>query len=235
MLDRHDLRKISQPAHYDDTVDTFWEGTRDHDVSLNLDALLSHVGIGLSDPGPRLRAGPRSTHVPGPGARGGRLRWRRALHRHGTKPHRLRGMALGLPRTRTPRGALRRRVRECVVVPRPGAGATARPRRDSGHAPRARDPLQLEPPRAKSRGLARPALRHVPRRRGMASGEFGGLRRAGASLPTDWASASAAAVARDGLAQGLARRCQLLEWCMCDPRGVRRSERSVYNRFRCIV
>jgi len=48
MLDRLDLRKISQGtlAHYDDTADAFWEGTRDHDVSQNVQALLSHLGIG---------------------------------------------------------------------------------------------------------------------------------------------------------------------------------------------
>ncbi len=48
MLDRHDLRTISQTtlAHYDDTVDAFWEGTRDHDVSQNVHALLSHLGTG---------------------------------------------------------------------------------------------------------------------------------------------------------------------------------------------
>ena len=48
MLDRHDLRKISQTtlAHYDDTADAFWEGTRDHDVSQNVHALLSHLGTG---------------------------------------------------------------------------------------------------------------------------------------------------------------------------------------------
>jgi SAM-dependent methyltransferase len=50
MLDRDDLRKISQTtlAHYDATADAYWEGTRDHDVSQNVQALLSH-----------LRAGPR--------------------------------------------------------------------------------------------------------------------------------------------------------------------------------
>src|SRR3972149_1037305 len=55
MLDRHDLRKISQTtlAHYDDTADAFWEGTRDHDVSQNVHALLSHLGTG---PGRDLRA-----------------------------------------------------------------------------------------------------------------------------------------------------------------------------------
>ena len=48
MLDRHHLRKISQTtlAHYDDTADAFWEGTRHHDVSQNVQALLSHLGNG---------------------------------------------------------------------------------------------------------------------------------------------------------------------------------------------
>jgi SAM-dependent methyltransferase len=50
VLDRDDLRQISQRtlAHYDDAADAFWEGTRDHDVSQNVRALLSHL-----DPGPR--------------------------------------------------------------------------------------------------------------------------------------------------------------------------------------
>ena len=30
-------------AHYDERADAFWEGTRDHDVSQNLDALLSRI------------------------------------------------------------------------------------------------------------------------------------------------------------------------------------------------
>jgi SAM-dependent methyltransferase len=48
MLDRHDLRKISRTtlAHYDDTADAFWESTRDHDVSQNVNALLSHLEAG---------------------------------------------------------------------------------------------------------------------------------------------------------------------------------------------
>src|SRR5437870_666100 len=48
MLDRHALRKISQTtlAHYNDTAEAFWEGTRNHDVSQNVHALLSHLGTG---------------------------------------------------------------------------------------------------------------------------------------------------------------------------------------------
>ena len=49
MLDRCELRKISRItlAHYNDTADAFWESTRDHDVSQNVYALLSHL-----EPGP---------------------------------------------------------------------------------------------------------------------------------------------------------------------------------------
>ena len=30
-------------AHYDDNADSFWQGTRDHDVSQNIAALLRHL------------------------------------------------------------------------------------------------------------------------------------------------------------------------------------------------
>jgi len=48
MFDRDELRKISQAtlAHYDGSAESFWEGTRDHDVSQNIGALLSHLGSG---------------------------------------------------------------------------------------------------------------------------------------------------------------------------------------------
>jgi len=48
MLDRYELRKISRTtlAHYDDSAESFWEGTRNHDVSQNVQALLSHLGSG---------------------------------------------------------------------------------------------------------------------------------------------------------------------------------------------
>lgn len=48
MLDRDDLRHISQTtlAHYDATAAAFWEGTRDHDVRQNIEALLRHLEPG---------------------------------------------------------------------------------------------------------------------------------------------------------------------------------------------
>ncbi len=44
-LDPDALREISRATlkHYDDNAASFWEGTRDHDVSQNLDALLRHI------------------------------------------------------------------------------------------------------------------------------------------------------------------------------------------------
>lgn len=39
-LDQIALRTL---AHYDEKADDFWQGTRDHDVSQNIDALLRHI------------------------------------------------------------------------------------------------------------------------------------------------------------------------------------------------
>ncbi|MGH7894236.1 MAG: class I SAM-dependent methyltransferase [Candidatus Binatia bacterium] len=50
MFGPDDLRRLSQVTldHYDRTADGFWEGTRDHDVSQNVEALVSR----LEGPGP---------------------------------------------------------------------------------------------------------------------------------------------------------------------------------------
>ena len=44
-LDPHDLEKIAELTlqHYDQRAEDFWEGTRDHDVSQNIAALLQHI------------------------------------------------------------------------------------------------------------------------------------------------------------------------------------------------
>jgi SAM-dependent methyltransferase len=44
-LSRAELDRIaaSTLAHYDDSAEAFWHGTRDHDVSQNIDALLRHL------------------------------------------------------------------------------------------------------------------------------------------------------------------------------------------------
>ena len=45
-LDPADLAAITGRTlnHYDRFAESFWEGTRDHDVSQNIDALLQHIG-----------------------------------------------------------------------------------------------------------------------------------------------------------------------------------------------
>lgn len=42
-----ELRRIAARtlAHYDENADSFWEGTRDHDVAQNVDALLRHIEV----------------------------------------------------------------------------------------------------------------------------------------------------------------------------------------------
>jgi SAM-dependent methyltransferase len=46
-LTPEDLQQIAARtlAHYDQNAQAFWEGTRDHDVSQNIDALLSHIQV----------------------------------------------------------------------------------------------------------------------------------------------------------------------------------------------
>src|SRR5262245_59351203 len=48
MAGHDELRQISRTtlAHYDESADDFWQGTRDHDVSQNIRALLRHLGPG---------------------------------------------------------------------------------------------------------------------------------------------------------------------------------------------
>ena len=44
-LSSHDLEKLSERTleHYNQNADYFWEGTHDHDVTQNIDALLKHI------------------------------------------------------------------------------------------------------------------------------------------------------------------------------------------------
>lgn len=46
-LTPRDLRRISHGtlAHYDERAQAYWEGTRDHDVSQNIAALLQHIDV----------------------------------------------------------------------------------------------------------------------------------------------------------------------------------------------
>src|SRR5215471_14566158 len=44
-LDSHDLEKLVERTlkHYEEGAEDFWEGTRDHNVSQNITALLQHI------------------------------------------------------------------------------------------------------------------------------------------------------------------------------------------------
>src|SRR5690606_35600322 len=44
-MNQNDLRHLTELtlAHYERNADAFWTGTRDHDVSQNINALLSHI------------------------------------------------------------------------------------------------------------------------------------------------------------------------------------------------
>lgn len=44
-LDSHDLEKLVERTlkHYEEGAEDFWEGTRDHNVSQNIIALLQHI------------------------------------------------------------------------------------------------------------------------------------------------------------------------------------------------
>ncbi|MFP6686180.1 MAG: class I SAM-dependent methyltransferase [Polyangiaceae bacterium] len=44
-LDDGELRQASAStiAHYDQSAESFWQGTKDHDVSQNVEALLRHI------------------------------------------------------------------------------------------------------------------------------------------------------------------------------------------------
>ena len=71
-LSAAELTRISAStlAHYDDGAEAFWEGTRDHDVSQNVAALLAHLDRAgpAADPRPRLRPRSRSAHASAPWA-----------------------------------------------------------------------------------------------------------------------------------------------------------------------
>ena len=101
MLGPDDLRHIARVTigNYDRHADAFCEGTKDHDVSQNVDALLSR----LEGPGPfailDLGCGPGRdlAALSRPRPRGHRARRRAALRRDGARRDRLRGLAPGLP------------------------------------------------------------------------------------------------------------------------------------------
>jgi SAM-dependent methyltransferase len=103
-LGPRDLERIERLTldHYDQRADTFWEGTRDHDVSQNISALLEHIegkppfrilDLGCG-PGRDLKAFSDLGHI-AIGVEGVR-----ELCANGQSVQRLRSVAAGFSRTR---------------------------------------------------------------------------------------------------------------------------------------
>ena len=107
-LNSQDLERIARLTleHYNRRAEQFWEGTRDHDVSQNIAALLQHIegAAAVHHPRFRLRAGPRSQGVLRSRPRRDRSGRRRAVRRDGARLQRLRGLAAGLSQARSARG-----------------------------------------------------------------------------------------------------------------------------------
>ena len=50
LLTPEDLLRVASRtlSHYDEQAQAYWEGTRDHDVSQNVDALLQSISLTVS-------------------------------------------------------------------------------------------------------------------------------------------------------------------------------------------
>ena len=100
-LTADELARIAELTigHYNGRAEAFWQGTRDHDVSQNIAALLQHIEASRRSRSSTSAAGPGAIsktfaglgHVAvGSGRRG-------ELRRDGAREQRLRGLAAGLP------------------------------------------------------------------------------------------------------------------------------------------
>ena len=123
-------------AHYSERAFEFREGTRDHDVTQNIEALLRHIrgAAALPDPGFRMWSGPGSRGVScaGPRARWSRGRVRPLRSWRGRTAAAKCGNRIS-SHSRS-RSALRWRLCQCIPVPRPVRAASpgaARAARDA--------------------------------------------------------------------------------------------------------
>ena len=117
-LHPHDVEKIASLTleHYNLRAEDFREGTRDHDVSQNIAALLSHI-----------EGEPPFTILDfGCGPCRDRTGRRRALRRDGAHRHRVRRVATGFPQARSAGRALRWCIRQRVAVSCAEPGIAAR-------------------------------------------------------------------------------------------------------------
>ena len=189
-------------ADYQRNAEGFREGTRGHDVSQNVEALLRHI-----DGPPPYRildfgCGPGATWPPSAAsatsrwdskARRASSRWPgpTAVARYGNRISWRCDCRLGTSTASSPTPA-------CSMCPAaPAAGA----RRTLRSAAAGRRAVQLQPARRQPRGLEWPTLRCLPRLPGLETPAGGSrFRRAGALLPAAGPAARAAALAGERLA-----------------------------------
>ena len=154
-MNSQDLEEIAGRTleHYDQHAEDFWQGTRDHDVSQNIEALLQHIegeppftildfGCG---PGRDLKAFAGLGHV-AVGLEGAARFAEMARAHSGCEVWQQDFLKL-----ESARRAFRRRVRQRRAVSRAQPGIAARAARIARHAEAARRAVQLEPARRTTR------------------------------------------------------------------------------------
>src|SRR5580704_3423658 len=170
-LSPQELAKIADVtlSHYNQRAEDFWRGTRDHDVSQNIAALLQYIegappftlldfGCG---PGRDLKALAARGHV-AIGLEG-------AARRDGARLQRMRRVAAGFPRARFAGRPVRWRVRQRVPVPRAEPHTVGCPEAIACLPETARRAVRLEPARPQRGGMEWRALRRLPRSRKLAA------------------------------------------------------------------
>jgi len=150
-LSSEDLQQVAARtlAHYEQHAQSYWEGTRDHDVSQNIAALLKHIPgpppFDLLDfgcgPGRDLHTFKALGHC-AVGLEGAPQRCGA-----GARPQRLRGAGAELPAPRPTRTTLRRCFCKCRAVSCALPGAAAGAATTAGLPAAGRRAVQLQPAR----------------------------------------------------------------------------------------
>ncbi len=191
-------------AHYDRHAESFWQGTRDHDVRQNIDALLRAIegSAAVRDTRFRLRSRARSRGVHPARARRNRAR---GLAAPGDDGARVQPGARSGSRTSSSSICLSGRFDGVFAnaalfhVPSRALPRVLLELQPDAQAPRRA--IQLQPARQQRGRVERRALRRVPRSRSMATLPVGRrLRRGRALLPARGLAARAAAVAGERVA-----------------------------------
>ena len=134
--------------HYNERADEFWVGTRDHDVTQNIEALLRHIrgapplrilDLGCG-PGRDLAVFRALGHEPI------RPRGLPATRRHGTQARRLRRLGAGFLGAEAAVQPLRRHICQRFAIPRATPRVATRPERIARRAQTRWRALRFEPP-----------------------------------------------------------------------------------------